>query len=53
MSDYYERLQEATAHFSLQDRITLGQLFQLEGVTEVMEEEAENEKSRTASPIGN
>ncbi|MBB5323733.1 uncharacterized protein (TIGR00255 family) [Anoxybacillus tepidamans] len=44
MSDYYERLQEATAHFSLQDRITLGQLFQLEGVTEVMEEEAENEK---------
>jgi uncharacterized protein (TIGR00255 family) len=44
MNDYYERLQEANERFSLQDRVTLAQLFQLEGVTEVIEEEAGNEE---------
>jgi uncharacterized protein (TIGR00255 family) len=44
MEDYYERLQEAQTRFSLQDRVTLGQLFALEGVTEVVEEEIGNEE---------
>ncbi|MBA2874049.1 YicC/YloC family endoribonuclease [Thermaerobacillus caldiproteolyticus] len=44
IDEYYERLQEANERFSLQDRITLGQLFQLEGATEVIEEETGNEE---------
>ncbi|WP_027408191.1 YicC/YloC family endoribonuclease [Anoxybacteroides tepidamans] len=44
MSDYYEQIKKASDRFALQDSITLAQLFQLEGVTEVVEEEAENQE---------
>ncbi|ANB60878.1 YicC/YloC family endoribonuclease [Anoxybacteroides amylolyticum] len=44
LSDYYEQLKEAATRFMLQDRVTLEQLFQLEGVVEVMEEETGNEE---------
>lgn len=44
LSDYYQSLQEANERFSLQDRVTLSQLFSLEGVTEIVEEEAGNEE---------
>lgn len=44
LNDYYEQLKEAAARFTLQDRVTLEQLFQLEGVVEVVEEEVGNEE---------
>ncbi|GGJ55429.1 uncharacterized protein (TIGR00255 family) [Anoxybacillus voinovskiensis] len=44
LNDYYEQLKEAAARFTLQDRVTLEQLFQLEGVVEVIEEETGNEE---------
>jgi uncharacterized protein (TIGR00255 family) len=44
LGDYYQILQEANERFALQDRVTLSQLFSLEGVTEIVEEEAGNEE---------
>jgi uncharacterized protein (TIGR00255 family) len=43
MKDYYHSLQRANEEFALHDRVTLAHLFQLEGVTEIMEEESVNE----------
>ena len=42
MGEYYRMLSEANHHFSLEDRITLSKLFQLDGITEILEEETEN-----------
>lgn len=44
LNDYYEQLKEAAARFMLKDGVTLEQLFQLEGVVEVVEEEVGNEE---------
>jgi uncharacterized protein (TIGR00255 family) len=44
LSDYYQNLQDANERFSLQDHVTLLQLFNLEGVTEIVEEETGNEE---------
>jgi len=42
MGEYYRMLSEANHRFSLEDRITLSKLFQLDGITEILEEETEN-----------
>ncbi|SFA42008.1 TIGR00255 family protein [Parageobacillus thermantarcticus] len=44
MKEYYHSLQRANEQFSLRDQVTLSHLFQLEGVTEIVEEETENEE---------
>jgi uncharacterized protein (TIGR00255 family) len=44
LDDYYQSLRDANERFSLQDRVTLSQLFSLEGVTEIVEEETGNEE---------
>lgn len=44
MKEYYHSLQRANEQFSLRDQVTLSHLFQLEGVTEIIEEETENEE---------
>lgn len=44
MKEYYNSLQRANEQFSLRDQVTLSHLFQLEGVTEIIEEETENEE---------